>query len=95
MPLILFTIKVAPITTAPVEPALTKASPSPSARALKPTAIEESLFSLRTHLGSSHMEISLSASRIFIPSRLMLFSAAHFLIFSPLPARRISTPNLS
>ena len=56
-----FTIKVAPTQTAPLLPAETNASPSPSWSSLRPTAIELSFFVLTTSVPASFCEITDSA----------------------------------
>ena len=80
-------ISVAPTVTQPVFPALTKASPSPSLSNLKPTAIDESDFSLSTHFASSCIEITEFELTIFVLLSAMLLSLAHFFITSSLPTR--------
>ena len=60
MPFILLTISVEPAWSAPVFPALTKASPFPSASIFSPTPIEESFFSLTTQSGASSI-VTISA----------------------------------
>ena len=54
-PLSLFTSRLAPVKRAPVFPALTKASPFPSASICRPVIIEESFFPRKTAIGSSSM----------------------------------------
>ena len=92
MPFILFTINVAPTTSAPVEPAETKASPSTSASIFMPTAIEQSFLPLITSVGSSHISITVSACLICKAVISSPFSCAHFFIFSSSPTRVTSTP---
>ncbi len=55
MPLIRFTSRVAPASSAPVEPADTKASPPPFFTMFSPTVREESFFSLKAVAGLSHI----------------------------------------
>ena len=55
MPLIRLVTRVAPDSSAPVEPAETKASPAPSLRRVSPTVREESFFFRNAVAGSSHI----------------------------------------
>ena len=61
MPLIRFTKSVAPDSSAPVDPADTKASPSPLFSRFRPTVREESFFSLKAVAGLSHISTTWSA----------------------------------
>ena len=93
MPLIRLTMKVAPMTSAPVLPADTKASPLPSESRLSPRAIEEFLPDFIISFGSSCISKTSSVWTISMPLRLRPFSAAHFFIFSSLPVSMMLTPS--
>ena len=91
-PLIRLTMKVPPMMSAPVLPADTNASPSPAASWRMPSAMEQSLCSLRMDLGSSSMLITSGASTISIPVRGMSLSAATRRISSSRPTRTTVCP---
>ena len=93
IPLSLFAINVEPTTSAPVLPAETKASPLPSARACKPTAMEQSFLLLIISVGSSWISITDSVCIMDILSRLRLFFSAVSLIIFSFPVRVTSTPS--
>ena len=62
------TTRVAPASRAPVDPAETKASPSPSRSIRRPTVREESFFRLKAVAGSSEISTTSDASRISTPA---------------------------
>ena len=66
IPLTRLTMRVAPVSSAPVLPADTTASPLPSLSRLSATAMEESFFRRVAVLGSSSMEMTSLASTISI-----------------------------
>ena len=61
------TTSVAPASRAPVDPAETKASPSPFFSRFRPTVREESFFLLKAVAGSSAISTTSAASRISTP----------------------------
>ena len=94
MPLIRFATRVAPDSSAPVEPAETKASPSPAFSRFSPTVSEESFFFRKAVAGSSHISTTSLAWDTATPAgrSLMPLSARTLRMSSPLPTRMISTP---
>ena len=64
MPRMRLTMRVAPVRSAPVEPAETTASPLPSRRRFRATVMEESFLRLVAVLGSSSMVTTSRASTI-------------------------------
>ena len=67
MPRMRFTVSVAPVSSAPVLPAETTASPLPSLSRFSATAMEESFFLRVAVLGSSSIEMTSRASTISMP----------------------------
>ena len=94
MPLIRLVTRVAPDSSAPVDPAETKASPSPSLRRFSPTVREESFFFRKAVAGSSHTSTTSLAWVTATPAgrSLMPLPASTLRISSPLPTRMMSTP---
>ena len=94
MPRMRLTTSVAPESSAPVDPAETKASPAPSFSRFNPTVREESGFCLKAMAGSSAISttslaslISTPAGRLFWPQASTAFSTS-----AVRPTRMISTP---
>ena len=94
MPLIRLVTRVAPDSRAPVEPAETKASPSPSLSKFRPTVREESFFLRKAVAGSSHISTTSLAWVTATPAgrSLMPLAARVLRMSSPRPTRMISTP---
>ena len=76
---------------APVLPALTKASPRPSAKALSPTARELCLYSFRISVGSAQTGITMGASMNSKPE--ISFSSQILRISASFPTATMSTPS--
>ena len=89
-PLMRLTMRVPPTTRAPVLPAETKASPSPSASICRPRAMLLSLYCFIIAVGSASMGITSGASAILIPSSEIPNFAAFSRSFSPSPVSMIS-----
>ena len=79
---------------APVEPADTKASPSPALSRFSPTVREESFFSRKAVAGLSQISTTSEAWAISTPagSSRMPFSSRTFRMSSPRPTRVMPTP---
>ena len=94
MPRMRLTTRVAPASRAPVDPAETKASPSPFFKRFSPTVREESFFFLKAVAGSSEISTTSEASRISMPAGSVFSPQASTArrISSPRPTRRMSTP---
>ena len=94
MPRIRFTSSVAPASSAPVEPAETKASPAPSRSSVIPTVREESFVFLNAVAGSSEISTTSDASRISTPERSVVspLDSITFRISAARPTSRMSTP---
>lgn len=86
-------ISVAPVSRAPVEPALTSASPSPAASSRSATTIDESFLCRTAEVGSSHISMVSAACFTVMPAISMPFSRAQAPIFSSSPTAMISTPS--
>ena len=89
-PLIRFTIRVDPIISAPLLPAVRNASPPPSASSLSPTAIDELFFDFIISPASSSIVMTSGASLSSKPSNDKPFSSAVFFIISIFPTSTIS-----
>ncbi|MPM51007.1 hypothetical protein SDC9_97753 [bioreactor metagenome] len=92
-PLLLFSISEEPSKSAPVFPALTNASPTPSFNKFNPTDIEESLFDLTTENASSSIDITLPAAHIFTFEQSIFSLAIIPLIIFSSPVRTSSAPD--
>ena len=94
MPRMRLTTRVAPDSSAPVDPAETKASPSPLFSRFRPTVREESFFSRKAVAGLSHISTTSLAWAISTPagSSLMPLSSRTFRMVSPRPTRITPTP---
>ena len=97
MPQMRLTIRVAADRSAPVEPAETKASASPSLSFCRPTVMEESFFSLKARAGLSSMVMTWEAGRISMPLGTSLWPSfsRQAMISWGLPERITSTPRVS
>ena len=95
-PRIRLTTKVAPASSAPVEPAETKASPWPSLRRFRPTVREESFFTLKAVAGSSQISTTSLASRISTPLGRVVSPQAstHLRMSAARPTSKMSTPKV-
>ena len=86
-----FTMSVAPVSSAPVLPAETTASPFPSLSRFSATVMEESFLRLVAVLGSSSIVTTSRASTISISEQPS--SARQAFTSSSLPTSTISTPS--
>ena len=91
IPWMRFTVSVAPVRSAPVLPAETTASPSPSLSIRSATAMEESFFRLVAVLGSSSMVTVSLASTISTETRSSSSRQARIASFCPTSV--MSTPS--
>ena len=94
MPLMRLMSRVAAPSRAPVDPADTKASPSPFFSRFSPTVREESFFSRKAVAGLSQISTTSEAWAISTPAgrSWMPLSLSTFRISSPRPTRVMSTP---
>ncbi len=92
MPFMRFTMNVEPMVSAPLLPPETNASPSPTARRLKPSAIDEFDFDLSISPASSSMVITSGASAISMPSSGILLPSAAERISLSRPVSSIFIP---
>ena len=85
-------MSVAPASSAPVEPAETKASPSPAASMRRPTTMDESFLPRMAAVGSSHISMVSEASATVMPAISMPFSRAQASMSRLRPTAVICTP---
>ena len=97
MPRTRLTISVAAERSAPVEPALTNASPCPSASIRRPTTMDDSFRVLTTDAGSSCISTTSSACAISTPCGSVSIPCRlrHARICSPRPTSTTCTPSFS